>query len=1666
MEGRSAEDAGGGVKEKPVHSAIRRAARWLVHRSGVFEPMVLIAIAANSVLLALSSNAPGFEQSTRGKALALAELVFVCFFAAEVLVTMLSDGPLQYFTNGWKCFDFTVVLVSSLSLLPGVANISSLRVARVLRPLRSVSRFPRMRQLVNTLVAAGPQLANVAALAMLLLIAYTVVSLNLFGDKLTNRCARLMPPLNDTNLLEEHGLPPAMPPPSNSENTSTPSLQELLSSGAYWKVPDKLLGFRSAPYCSGPSLDTYPYHPPVGSGVECAEGLWCVSTPQTDTQVSAYENFGWALVSNVLAMSTEGWYSITYASMSATRSAAWIFYVSLVIIMVDFLSPLIIAILLSQFGAQEKVWCGSEPGLKSNSKHAVESQESANKHVVQQMPQKDERPLDSASSLSNPPHTLVLPARESSHVLHQTSESSEGRTHDGAEETCETYSANLDDTQSPAMEHKIGQRTILRSTTTTAAFDENYSSLHTETSLSRFGAPRARNWPRRHSDPPAPESSASGRGSSSCSSNASLLDHENHLGLGERRRESILEQNQSLAKTVKEDSTLAYEYERDAAYREGREPRTGRIRFVRVLENISLFLILANTAMLASMSRSLSDRALRRLALANSVLTIWFACERIIILSLVGPRKYVSEMLNIFDTAIIFASVIEIIVAYLTQRPSVNFFSALRALRLVLRIKRIGRTWTELHRLVNTFFSSTSTILSLTTLLLLFVYCCALLAMELFGYQMHTCNAYMNAARQKCPVDAQSCPAHYDCYVQCFEGQEDSFVSFSDPGGNASGLCSSSFGSVKARVGPSEPLSRQFDEFWLAFLHIFSALLLEETDILMYDAARSTSPWSVLFFIFIVIIGSFLLVNLFVAVVLHSYGKTRSKLYDDRQGTSRLFQNVQVTSKYKEGWKNSSRSCEKHTRSTPGFLRSLTLTVESYRTRVDMVVRSLLFDALMAVNVLLSGLLLAFEVSAQLSVRGQTIVQRTLIVTSCLFVVEIALRTFARGFRFVSAMYNQIDIAIVCITALSAFLPGSPLQRAAQALSSFRALRLFRILRRCPGLKTVCEVLSLSLPSISNFILVVGFIYLIFGIIGMSLFKGTFASCYEIVHESDFEAKEPLDPAKLNVQGMDKTWCELGAHTVLFPNITEAEAKGFAFRKSNVQRWNNGEQVALQGNWTCERVVSQQDKKMNYSHKHRLLATWYDRMPVQCNASDQTAMLHNVSTLWSFEEPRHLQHEWRYQHYPIVHHYDHIGQSLLNLFELGTLELFPFYLHGGMSTVGEQKQRVQYASPESGLFYLAFAIFGGLFVTNLFVGVLMDKFKRLREGNNAFVATSIQAQIEALERLLQASAAPARSGTLKRKLYQFVHHPWFDTFVAFLIIIHVGLMCTRQASSDEWWSFFLFVQNVVFTAFFCIEIALRILVSGGIKSLLASNWFLFDFVVVTLSLIGIIVTLATALNADFIGVFRVLRMLRVFRVVPRMSSLRKVCNTMLYAVPVILCIGAIMLLCLTVYAIMGVILFADVRKISFLREVYWNFDNIPNAMLMLYRMSIGSDWNGVFWEASIRRECVYIPPDARDSFDDEVCKHNERKPFSIMHRHKLNGGVISPGLQMWLDYNDERLSSYDEGVHYFNHCGPPFPASILYFVTLYAPNVFLICRCIFLKGLREFFEVFFWSAAF
>eukprot|EP00960_Hanusia_phi_P041825 755164-Hanusia_phi.AAC.7 len=125
--------------------------------------------------------------------LQVTEYLFTCLFSLEMVIKIIARGFIlhkhAYLRDPWNWIDFVVVICSLISLVPGlIQNVTVLRVARILRPLRTMTRIKGMQPLIKTVLSSLRALTNVVLLLAFMMTVFGILALELAAGQLRGRC--------------------------------------------------------------------------------------------------------------------------------------------------------------------------------------------------------------------------------------------------------------------------------------------------------------------------------------------------------------------------------------------------------------------------------------------------------------------------------------------------------------------------------------------------------------------------------------------------------------------------------------------------------------------------------------------------------------------------------------------------------------------------------------------------------------------------------------------------------------------------------------------------------------------------------------------------------------------------------------------------------------------------------------------------------------------------------------------------------------------------------------------------------------------------------------------------------------------------------------------------------------------------------------------------------------------------------------------------------------------------------------------------------------------------------------------------------------------------------------------------------------------------------------
>nr|XP_004652797.1 voltage-dependent L-type calcium channel subunit alpha-1D isoform X6 [Jaculus jaculus] len=491
---------------------------------------------------------------------------------------------------------------------------------------------------------------------------------------------------------------------------------------------------------------------------------------------------------------------------------------------------------------------------------------------------------------------------------------------------------------------------------------------------------------------------------------------------------------------------------------------------------------------------------------------------------LLHPNAYVRNGWNLLDFVIVIVGLFSVILEQLTKETEGGNHSsgksggfdvkALRAFR-VLRPLRLVSGVPSLQVVLNSIIKAMVPLLHIALLVLFVIIIYAIIGLELFIGKMHK---------------------------TCFFADSD-IVAEEDPApcafsGNGRQCTTNGTECRSGWVGPNGGITN-FDNFAFAMLTVFQCITMEGwTDVLywMNDAMGFELPW--VYFVSLVIFGSFFVLNLVLGVLSGEFSKEREKA-KARGDFQKLREKQQLEEDLKgyldwitqaedidpeneeEGGEEGKRNTGMPTSETEsvntedvsgegeargcceGLCQAISKSKLSRRwrrwnrfnrRRCRAAVKSVTFYWLVIVLVFLNTLTISSEHYNQPDwlTQIQDIANKVLL---ALFTCEMLVKMYSLGLQayFVS-LFNRFDCFVVCggitETILVELEVMSPL-----GISVFRCvrlLRIFKVTRHWTSLSNLVASLLNSMKSIASLLLLLFLFIIIFSLLGMQLFGGKF----------------------------------------------------------------------------------------------------------------------------------------------------------------------------------------------------------------------------------------------------------------------------------------------------------------------------------------------------------------------------------------------------------------------------------------------------------------------------------------------------------------------------------------------------------------------------------------------
>ncbi|XP_058499061.1 voltage-dependent L-type calcium channel subunit alpha-1D isoform X9 [Solea solea] len=201
----------------------------------------------------------------------------------------------------------------------------------------------------------------------------------------------------------------------------------------------------------------------------------------------------------------------------------------------------------------------------------------------------------------------------------------------------------------------------------------------------------------------------------------------------------------------------------------------------------------------------------------------------------------------------------------------------------------------------------------------------------------------------------------------------------------------------------------------------------------------------------------------------------------------------------------------------------------------------------------------------------------------------------------------------------------------------------------------------------------------------------------------------------------------------------------------------------------------------------------------------------------------------------------------------------------------------------------------------------------------------------------------------RRKCRAAVKSVTFYWLVIILVFLNTLTIASEHYNQPDWLTEVQDVANKVLLALFTMEMLVK-MYSLGLQAYFVSLFNRFDCFVVCGGIIETILVELAIMSPLGISVFRCVRLLRIFKVTRHWASLSNLVASLLNSMKSIASLLLLLFLFIIIFSLLGMQLFGG--KFNFDETVTKRstFDNFPQALLTVFQILTGEDWNTVMYD--------------------------------------------------------------------------------------------------------------------
>ncbi|XP_055364044.1 sodium channel protein type 4 subunit alpha-like isoform X4 [Betta splendens] len=1513
----------------PFHPIRRIAIKILVH--SLFSLFIMCTILTNCCFMAMS------EPAYWAKYL---EYTFTGIYTFESLIKILARGfclgPFTFLRDPWNWLDFSVIVMAYVTEFVDLGNVSALRTFRVLRALKTISVIPGLKTIVGALIQSVKKLADVMILTVFCLSVFALIGLQLFMGNLRQKCVRSTAHCINSTMSDNSSF--------YCYNKLWPSLKDFRNDEDNFY---KLEGAKDALICGNSS-----------DAGKCPDGFDCLKAGRNPNYgYTSFDTFGWAFLSLFRLMTQDFWENLYHQTLRSAGKTYMVFFVVVIFLGSFYLVNLILAVVAMAYEEQNQATIAEACQKEREFQQAMEILKKEQQVASQKAPDSDSLMSPDLSPFGPPLDTLE--ERRRSQALMGVSDVEANLSE---EKLLQVEMMDGGKPLHPLLARSFSTRTR-RSSQVSSIFNFRLRSRGSEGEMAddeysvpgdvvegvggrtysggTFSSILPHPWPKRRPSTYSTASRSSQVFYPTLNINGKVFVTMDQNGVSPPpmqgqlpacTMEKVKEESVPTSTTELSTMLLPRPSSTQGSERRGRAlsaasyltdameeleeshkkchpcwyvfahrylvweccPCWLRVKQLVKVMVMDPFLDLAitvcivlNTLFMAMEHYPMTKEFDGMLSIGNLVFSGIFTAEMVLKIIALDPYYYFQTGWNIFDSIIVCLSLMEL------GLSDVEGLSVLRSFRL-LRVFKLARSWPTLNTLIKIIGNSMGALGNLTLVLAIIVFIFAVVGMQLFGKNYQDC----------------VCKISKDCTLPRWH----------------------------------------MKDFFHSFLIVFRVLCGEWIETMWDCMEVAGQPLCILVFMLVMVIGNLVLLNLFLALLLSSFSSDNLSAPDDDGEMNNLHIAIHRITRGL-GW------CR---RQVVDFFNG---NLKRRRQKRKEAKAMLKLKRLSTIHTEANGAVIGRHVEKYVAPEDDSYMTNPNLTISVPIAPgesdveeeeeeeeEEGEEEEEEGEEEQTEEEEQKDIVSLSEgSTVDLRKPGEEedeySEMAEEAMDPDNCFPDMCVARfQCCDIDTSAGLGQLWWKLRKTSYQIVEHSWFESFIIFMILLSSGALAFEDIYIEQRRVIKVVLEFA-------DKIF----TYIFILEMMLKWLAYGFKKYFTNYWCWLDFLIVDVVVNALIGAIPS----IMNVLLVCLIFWLIFSIMGVNLFAGkfgrcvNRTGYVYEASFINNKSDCLALNDTSLYYWTKVKVNFDNVGAGYLALLQVATFKGWMDIMYAAVDSRAMEEQPIKEVNLYMYLYFVIFIIFGSFFTLNLFIGVIIDNFnqqKRKLGGQDIFMTEEQKKYYNAMKKLgskKPQKPIPRPLNPLQGFFFDLVGKQAFDIIIMVLILFN---MITMMVETDEQLAHMEYILNninlgfiVVFTAECLIKImALRCY-------FFTVGWNIFDFVVVILSIVGIV--LADIIEKYFVSptLFRVIRLARIGRIL-RLIRGAKGIRTLLFALmmslPALFNIGLLLFLVMFIYAIFGMANFAYVKRQAGIDDMF-NFETFGNSMICLFQITTSAGWDGL-----------------------------------------------------------------------------------------------------------------------